>query len=425
MRYWISLFFIVYSAFSLADDKTTLYDFRYWSAPEHTRIVIDKEEDTLFNIKSFDDYLVISFDDAEVLSETFSNLFFKDSRIKKVKIKRDKETIKLIVHINNKFSTKHFTLKPNAKYKYHRLVVDVIDSELKITKKIRIKRDKETIKLIVHINNKFSTKHFTLKPNAKYKYHRLVVDIIDSELKITKKITKPELVSPVQNQKIILVDAGHGGEDSGAIGKNRSKEKDVNLAIAKKLVAIINKNKNLKAVLTRSGDYYVPLTKRITIAQKEKATMFISIHADAVESPVAKGASVYTLSEKGNNSKLAKQLETSQNVVDQFGGVESVIDSDQFLKNILKDFSRKDRDMQSFNLANEIIKQLEKIGPIHKKVPQKANFVVLKSPSIPSVLVETAFISNPTQEKRLTNSKQQTKIAQSIYQGILKYYSTL
>ncbi|MDA9642219.1 aminotransferase class V-fold PLP-dependent enzyme [Candidatus Thioglobus sp.] len=157
MRYWISLFFIVYSAFSLADDKTTLYDFRYWSAPDHTRIVIDKEEDTLFNIKSFDDYLIISFDDAKVLSETFSNLFFKDSRIKKV----------------------------------------------------RIKRDKETIKLIVHINNKFSTKHFTLKPNAKYKYHRLVVDIIDSELKITKKITKPEVVTPIQNQKIILIDAVH------------------------------------------------------------------------------------------------------------------------------------------------------------------------------------------------------------------------
>ena len=135
MRYWISLFFIFYSAFLLADDKTTLYDFRYWSAPDHTRIVIDKEEDTLFNIKSFDDYLVISFDDAEVLSETFSNLFFKDSRIKKVRIKRDKETIKLIVHINNKFSTKYFTLKPNAKYKYHRLVVDVIDSELKNNKK--------------------------------------------------------------------------------------------------------------------------------------------------------------------------------------------------------------------------------------------------------------------------------------------------
>jgi N-acetylmuramoyl-L-alanine amidase len=222
-----------------------------------------------------------------------------------------------------------------------------------------------------------------------------------------------------------LVDAGHGGEDSGAIGKNKSQEKNVNLAIAKKLVTTINKNPELKAILTRSGDYYIPLTKRITIAQKEKATMFISIHADSVESSSAKGASIYTLSEKGNNSKLAKQLEQSQNLVDQFGGVETVIDNDQFLKNILTDFSRKDRDIQSQKLAKEILKKLEKIGPVHKIEPQKANFVVLKSPTIPSILVETAFISNPAQEKRLTNSKQQQKIANSIYQGIVNYYLNL
>ena len=253
----------------------------------------------------------------------------------------------------------------------------------------------------------------------------MVVDIIDSESQVTRKITKPDTPPSSRNQKIILVDAGHGGEDSGAVGKNKSLEKDVNLAISKKLVSIINQNKDLKAVLTRSGDYYVPLTKRITIAQKQKATMFISIHADSVESASAKGASVYTLSEKGNNSKLAKQLEESQNVVDQFGGVETVIDNDQFLKSILTDYSRKDREMQSFQLAQAIISQLDKIGPIHKKIPQKANFVVLKSPSIPSVLVETAFISNPTQEKRLTNKRQQQKIAESIYQGIMNYYHNL
>ena len=153
--------------------------------------------------------------------------------------------------------------------------------------------------------------------------------------------------------------------------------------------------------------------------------MFISIHADSVESISAKGASVYMLSEKGNNSKLAKQLEASQNLVDQFGGVETVIDNDQFLQNILTDYSRKDKEKQSFELAQEIIAQLDKIGPIHKKIPQKANFVVLKSPSIPSVLVETAFISNPTQEKRLTNKKQQQKIAQSIYKGIVNFYQKL
>ena len=373
MRYWISLFITIFATLTYGDDKTSLYDFRYWSAPDHTRIVIDKEEDTLFNIKSTDDYVIISFDDAEVLSETFSNIFFKDNRIQKV----------------------------------------------------RIKRDKNTIKLIVHISRKFKVKHFTLDPNAKYRHHRLVVDIIDSESQVTKKITKPDKPSSSRNQKIILVDAGHGGEDSGAVGKNKSLEKDVNLAISKKLVSIINQNKDLKAVLTRSGDYYVPLTKRITIAQKQKATMFISIHADSVKSSSAKGASVYTLSEKGNNSKLAKQLEESQNVVDQFGGVETVIDNDQFLKSILTDYSRKDREMQSFQLAQAIISQLDKIGPIHKKIPQKANFVVLKSPSIPSVLVETAFISNPTQEKRLTNKRQQQKIAESIYQGIMNYYRNL
>ena len=379
MRYWISLIIAVFATSSFSEEKTTLYDFRYWTAPDQTRIVIDKEQDTLFNITNTDKVVIISFDDAEVLSETFSNIFFKDDRIKKVLIKRDKKTIKLIVHINKKFRVKHFTLKPNTKYKFHRLVVDIIDLESQIK---------------------------------------------TQDIKVTKAVKNIEKSAQI-SQKIILVDPGHGGEDSGAIGKNKSQEKSVNLAIAKKLVAIINKNSNLKAVLTRSGDYYIPLTKRITIAQKENATMFISIHADSVESTTAKGASIYTLSEKGNNSKLAKQLEQSQNLVDQFGGVETVIDNDQFLKNILTDFSRKDRDMQSFNLAKEIISELEKIGPIHKKVPQKANFVVLKSPAIPSVLVETAFISNPTQEKRLTNNKQQQKIAVSIYQGILNYYQKL
>ena len=373
MRYCLSLIIALLVTSVYGEEKTTLYDFRYWTAPDHTRIVIDTEEDTLFSISKNNDYIVISVDDAEVLSDTFSNIFFEDERIQK----------------------------------------------------IRIKRDRETIKLIFHINKDYRVKHFTLAPNTKYKHHRLVVDIIDLEAKYTVKATKPVKDQTPSSRKIILVDAGHGGEDSGAIGKNKTQEKNVNLAIAKKLVATINKNPELKAILTRSGDYYIPLTKRITIAQKENATMFISIHADSVESSSAKGASIYTLSEKGNNSKLAKQLEQSQNLVDQFGGVETVIDNDQFLKNILTDFSRKDRDIQSQNLAKEILKELDKIGPVHKIEPQKANFVVLKSPTIPSILVETAFISNPTQEKRLTNSKQQQKIANAIYQGIIDYYLNL
>ena len=372
MRNYLTLFFVLLISSVGAEDKTTLYDFRYWTAPDHTRIVIDTEEDTLFSISEDNNYIILSVDDAEVLSETFSNIFFEDKRIKKIHIKRDRETIKLIFHTNKDYIVKHFTLPPNTKYKYHRLVIDVIDLES---------------------------------------------DVVETDDQIEKVFAV--------KKKVILVDAGHGGEDSGAIGKNKSQEKDVNLAIAKKLVISINQNPELTAVLTRSGDYYIPLTKRITIAQREKATMFISIHADSVESTSAKGASIYTLSEKGNNSQLAKQLEQSENSVDQFGGVETVIDSDKFLKNILTDFSRKDRDIQSQQLANEILNQLKKIGPVHKKEPQKANFVVLKTPAIPSVLVETAFISNPTQEKRLTNSKQQQKIANSIYQGIINYYQKI
>jgi len=369
MRYLLTIFFFLGIGSVSADEKTMLYDFRYWTAPDHTRIVVDTQENAFYDIFSSTDYIILSIENAKVLSDTFSHLFFQDRRIERTQIKRDHETLKLIFHTKDLYSVKYFNLPPNQKYKYHRLVIDLYDS------------------------------------------------------KSSKSKTKVAIEKSTPSDKIIiLVDAGHGGEDYGAVGKNKTREKDVNLAIAKKLVNTINKNKDLSATLTRNGDYYIPLTKRITIAQNQQATMFISIHADAVKSTSAKGASIYTLSEKGNNSKLAKQLEQSENSVDQFGGVETVIDSDQFLKSILTDFSRQDRENQSQKLASQVLEELSKIGPIHKKTPQKANFVVLKAPTIPSILVETAFISNPTQEKRLGNSKEQQKIADAIYKGVINYF---
>jgi len=369
MRYFLTIFFFLGIGSVSADEKTMLYDFRYWTAPDHTRIVVDTQENAFYDIFTSKDYIILSVENAKVLSETFSHLFFEDKRIERAQIKRDHETLKLIFHTKDLYSVKYFNLPPNQKYKYHRLVIDLYDS------------------------------------------------------KSSKSKTKVAIEKSTPSDKIIiLVDAGHGGEDYGAVGKNKTREKDVNLAIAKKLVNTINKNKDLSAVLTRNGDYYIPLTKRITIAQNQQATMFISIHADAVESTSAKGASIYTLSEKGNNSKLAKQLEQSENSVDQFGGVETVIDNDQFLKSILTDFSRQDRETQSQKLASQVLEELSKIGPVHKKTPQKANFVVLKAPTIPSILVETAFISNPIQEKRLGNNKEQQKIADAIYKGVIDYF---
>ena len=361
-----------------ADSKTTLYDFRFWTSPERTRIVIDVEKGVRFSIKKDKKKVTLSVKNAKLLSSTYDKLFFKDKRIKKTNIRRDKNTLLFLFKTLGDYTVKSYTLKPNKKYKHHRLVVDLYDK-----KSIAVK--KKTSK----------------KP-------------------IKQKIKKP--LSAKSNKKIILIDPGHGGEDPGAIGYKHSREKYITLKIAKKLAKKINQTKDMKAILTRRGDYYVGLTKRIRIAQANNASLFISVHADAVERRSARGASVYTLSERGGSTKFAKRLERSQNTVNQFGGIENLVDKDKYLNKILWDFSRKDRDIQSQKLGFKILKQMSRIGYLHKKTPQKAGFVVLKTPAIPSVLVETAFISNPNEERRLNNPREQDKIANAIYQGILNYY---
>ncbi|BBB22995.1 N-acetylmuramoyl-L-alanine amidase [Abyssogena phaseoliformis symbiont OG214] len=359
-----------------ADNKTTLFDFRFWTSPERTRIVIDIEPNVRFSINDQKNQVVLKIKNAKLLSRTYKKLFYQDQRIKKTRIKRDKNTLIFTFKTTKNYHVKSYTLKPNNRYRHHRLVVDLTDKK-SATIKSRAKLNKQAIK----------------QPNkAKNK------------------------------TKIVLIDAGHGGEDSGAVGYQLSKEKHITLKIAKKLAKKINRTRGMKAILTRQGDYYVGLTKRIRIAQANYASLFISIHADSVKRTGARGASVYTLSERGGSTKFARDLEKSQNTVDQFGIKEALIKEDQYLNKILWDFSRKDRDIQSQKLGSKILKRMGRIGYLHKKTPQKANFVVLKTPSIPSILVETAFISSPEEEKRLNNSKEQNKIANAIYQGILDYY---
>jgi N-acetylmuramoyl-L-alanine amidase len=360
-----------------ADNRTTLYDFRYWTSPEHTRIVIDVEKGVKYNIETKSKYINLNVENAKLLNRTFKKIFFKDKRIYKTNIRREDNILRLFFRTKEQFNVKSYTLKPNSKYKHHRLVIDLYDKILKTA-----------------------------------------ISKTKTEKKPTQKINKSK-----SERKTILIDAGHGGEDPGAIGYNKSKEKFITLQIAKKLTNKLNKTKGYRAILTRKSDYYVPLTKRVRIAQANDASLFVSIHADSVNSRTANGASVYTLSEKGGATKFAKQLEQSQNIADQFGGVESIIDGDKYLNEILLDFSRKDRDIQSQKLATKILYEMNKIIHLHKKKPQKAGFVVLKTPAIPSVLVETAFISNPTDERRLNSSKEQDKIASAIYKGIVNYYN--
>lgn len=354
-----------------AENKTTtLYDFRFWSSPDRTRIVIDTDPDIKFSITQHNQRFTLDIHNAKLLKSTYKKLFFTDKRLLKTRIKRNKKIHQLTFNLATDYQIKSYTLKPNNKYKHHRLVVDLSDSKNKILAKAEVK-----------------------KPN-------------------NNKTT----------DKIILIDAGHGGEDPGAIGRRKTLEKRITLSIAKKLAAKINETRGMKAILTRTGDYYVSLNKRINIAQTNKASLLVSIHADSVDSPKAKGASVYTLSKRGGLTKFAKKLERSQNTTDQFGVTENMNSNDQYLNKILWDLSRKDRNIQSKKLGGNILNQLGKIGYLHKKTIQQAGFVVLKTPAIPSVLIETAFISNPKEEERLNNNKEQNKIANAIYQGILNYY---
>ncbi len=221
--------------------------------------------------------------------------------------------------------------------------------------------------------------------------------------------------------KTVVIDAGHGGEDSGAIGPRKTKEKQVVFAIAKKLQRLIRNHPGMKPVMIRKGDYYVGLRKRMEIARKAKADLFISIHADAFRNRKVKGASVFTLSNKGASSEMARWLAKHENAADLVGGV-SLDDKSDVLKTVLLDLSQTATRDASYEVAQKVLRNFRSIGKLHSYSVQNAGFMVLKSPDIPSILVETAFISNPHEERKLRSSKYQQKMAKAIYRGILDYF---
>ena len=321
--------------------------------------MIDSEKNIKYKVQKTHNKVILTIKNPKLLNRTYKNLFYQDSRIRTTTISRKQQDVVIYFWINKNYKIKSFLLKPNKKYPHHRLVIDIIG---KVKKEVRIEK---------------------------------------------------------KNKKIIIIDAGHGGEDSGALG-SKIKEKDSVLKIAKMVKKLIDKHHNLKAILTRKGDYFVSLSNRPKITQNNKALAFVSIHADSAIRKSAKGASVYILSKRGGNTKLAKRLEKTENATDIFDNQNVV--KDIVLNTIMRDLARENRKAESIKLANSILRQLKKISHLHKEKPQKANFVVLKTPAIPSVLVETAFISNRIDEKRLTSPREQKKIANAIYLGILNYF---
>ena len=307
--------------------------------------------------------------------------------------------------------------------------VDSLDPNIK---KIRVGQfNPKVTRLVIDLKTSASVKIFSLKPFKEYR-HRLVIDVYPKEndeivnllKQLEQKDKEKQYLKPVIPEKkrstIIAIDAGHGGEDPGAKGARGTYEKIITLQIAKKLKKIIDKEPYMKAVLIRTGDYYVPLIKRVSKARKIKADIFISIHADAFRKRSVRGSSVFALSERGATSAFAKFLANNANEADLIGGV-SIDDKEPILARTLLDLSQSATINDSLKLGNYVLKEIKTVNKLHKKYVEQAGFAVLKAPDIPSILIETAFISNRKEEKNLKSAAFQQKLSLSILKGIKRY----
>lgn len=264
-------------------------------------------------------------------------------------------------------------------------------------------------------------KSFLLAPADKFGY-RLVIDLYPA------KSAKPEpvkSVADIDNGKlrkvIVAIDAGHGGDDPGATGASGAHEKTITLAVARELKKVIDAAPGMSAVLTRDDDYFIPLEQRYLKAREAKADLFISVHADAFTNSDARGSSVWVLSPRGATSEAARWLADRENRADLVGGI-SLDDKDDTLAKVLLDLSQGATMGASNAVAENVLKALRKLGPTHRSYVERANFVVLRSPDVPSILVETAFITNPSEEARLTDPRHREKLADAILDGVRGYF---
>jgi N-acetylmuramoyl-L-alanine amidase len=296
-------------------------------------------------------------------------------------------------------------------------------------KRVRMaRRPSGELRVVLDLSRSAQAKSFLAAPNKRYGY-RLVIDLGVNSGVDTPGVATPGVATPVKVEHaprdardlVIAIDAGHGGEDPGAIGMNGTREKDVVLAIARELALKINAEPGMKAVLTRNGDYFVPLRDRMRRARAQAADLFVSIHADSIRDRRVDGSSVYILSQKGATDEASRWLAERENASDLIGGV-SLDDKDDVLASVLLDLSQSASLSASQVAAERVLHQLNRVGEVRKPQVQQARFMVLKSPDIPSMLVETAYISNPQEEQRLRAQPHQAKLAAAIHQGVRDYF---
>lgn len=382
-------------------------EIRLWHSPDKTRIVFDLSNDVQHQVFSLSspNRLVVDVENTRA-PQSLPELNPENKHINHVRSGSPRANVlRFVFELKNELVSTNFLLSPNELYG-HRLVVDLVD-RIEVTPADETGKD-STHSLQVSSDQKGSLSGQNESTHAKSDNSSLSKPVVQAKESIKSK------------KFLVAIDAGHGGEDPGALGFRGSREKKLTLQIARRLLEQIRDDPRLDAFLVREGDYYIKLHERREIARRRNADMFISIHADAFSKRSARGFSVFALSQRGATSAMASALAVKENASDLIGGV-SLADKDAVLAKVLVDLSMTNTIRESVNFGGRVLKKLSSLGRLHSKRVEQAGFAVLKSADIPSVLIETGFITNPSEEKSLRSKSYQTAIAKAVHAAISDY----
>jgi N-acetylmuramoyl-L-alanine amidase len=378
---------------------------RVWPARDYTRVTLEHDQAIRYSHSLVKDpeRLVLDLEGVEfnnVLQSLPAKIIEADPYIKLIRAGRNKPgVVRVVIELKGEVKPQVFALKPVGEYG-HRLVLDLFPAEpADPLMALLEKSDQPALKSESKLGGEGKPAEKAPPENGKTE-------------------PKPEIARLVT----IVLDPGHGGEDPGAIGRGGSYEKHVTLSVARRLKQKIDATPNMRSVLTRDGDYFIPLHQRVQKARKVQADLFVSVHADAFIKPTARGSSVFVLSETGASSSAARWLANKENSADLVGGVNLGV-KDPYLARTLLDLSQTATINDSLKLGKDVLGELGHINTLHKAHVEQAGFAVLKAPDIPSILIETAFISNPEEEARLNDETYQERMAEAILKGIRRYFA--
>lgn len=448
---WLLLLLCLLPALGFGAEITAV---RAWPSPEYSRITFEAPDAVDFNLASRSDPPQLVLDLPQIplnatLQQLPARISPKDPYIAGLQVLAQGAGTRVTIDLRERARPQAFALRPSGEYS-HRLVLDIYpevpDDPLQsfleeLERQDRSSADEQAAS--VAQETKLSgavapaAKPEVGAPTAPGAKSNPSAAPAQQDEASNQPTPLPSVVAPNAVKKspatgaraknvirliTVAIDAGHGGEDPGARGKNGTVEKDVTLAIAKRLKQAIDGMPNMRGALIRDGDYFIPLGERVNKARRLRADLFVSIHADAFIKPEARGSSVFALSERGATSAAARWLAKKENEADLIGGV-SLDVSDPYLKRTLLDLQQDGNIRHSIKLGQSVLAKMGGINPLHKPRVEQAGFAVLKAPDIPSILVETAFISNPVEEKKLRSTDHQVKVARAILSGILQYFT--